>query len=342
MEINHRQIRQKVLQGAQTLQVRADSDVVLRPSASGYCPTRLWKETRERQAGVREADDPERAWPALQGQYNEELVALLLRLAGATVLTAPSTKELASIPGGEQADEVFGVPTHVDGAIYWPEELGPDWLYLEFKDMRAVAQIKLALDGLYNDRGYWYQAVSYLMRGHNALLNNSRVPSTEAWDWMKLRAKYPDGLPGAFFVSVAKDPSSAKMMLRGMTDAAKYEDEDATGKKMNAKQLAMKAVKEQRRARLDELGGIDFFFQLIRKDDESVRAAWADITALPAAMKAETPPSPIHDPMLTEEELDDECRWYCPHAEWCRNLQLTNRLQLDPFRGLVPEQEGQG
>ena len=162
------------------------------------------------------------------------------------------------------------------------------------------------------------------MRGSNALKNFARVKSEDQWQWHVLQAQYPEGLPGSFFVSVAKDPSTTRMMLRGKTEPAKYE---LTPERMKPEQIAMAAAKAQRRLRLEELGGVDFYFEFISKEDEDVQAAWADIVAIPAQLKSTEPPFPIHDPLLAEEDLDEECRWYCSFADRCREIQLKRQLE---------------
>lgn len=341
--MDHARMRQKMMQAAQSLQQRADSSVVFRPSAAGSCVARLWYDQRDVALNQREAEDPARAWPALQGQYNETLMGLLLGLAGAKVLLAPSEHELALIPGGEEPDDVFGAPPHVDGAIWWPDEINNDtggWAYLEFKDMRAMAQIALVLKGLYEERGYWYQAVSYLMQGKYALRNNAKVKGPDQLNWLQLAQAYPDGLASTLFVSCAKDPSTTKMLLRSQTEPAKYEDNPD---KMKPEQFVMQALKRSRRERLELLGGAEFYFEHVLKTDESVIAAWADIVAIPQALKSTTPPSTSHDPLLPAGDLDEECAWYCAHAEECKEYTTRQMLgqstpsgePLDPFRGLA-------
>lgn len=319
---DHSRVRQKLFAASALLSKRADSGVVLRPSSCGYCPTRLWKDKQDRDAGLpKPPDEPMRTWPALQGQYNESLIVLLLQVAGAEVLLAPSEKELAEIPGGERPDDVFGVPPHIDGAIRWPEEGIEDWAVLEFKDLRSNAAIPIALDGLYGaDRGYWFQLAAYGKQNHFALKNYARVSQA----WAEVSWTHWQGLSSTLFVSCAKDPSTTKMLLAQRLAVPQYELSfretglNPQGKPLKPEQLLMIDTRVQNRARIEELGGgIEFYLELIPHDDEAMVETWREIQNLPALVNGAEPPTPIHDVSLPEGERDPECAFYCPHATWC-------------------------
>jgi hypothetical protein len=291
--------REKLLTAVGTLTSGMESDAILRPSSCGQCPRRLWLKTRtwEQQGMSSEKRDPRFSWYALQGTVIEHLMRPLLRLAGAQVFDPPDQQ-------AHFIDPVTGMAPHVDGAVLWPEVGILEHAFLEFKDLRAQAAIDILLGGLQADRGYWYQAVAYLYSAQMAVANMG-------WDIPAPRQ--------LMLVLTPKDPSTTNMLMQGRLRSTQKERGEST-KPMTAEEQARAEQKKAWRGRLEELGGIEFYFQLIHQDDPDVQQTWGEIKHIQQLLGNPVPPLPLHDPTLPEDKLDVECAAYCEEATACRDL----------------------
>ncbi|KKM89948.1 hypothetical protein LCGC14_1243470, partial [marine sediment metagenome] len=205
--------KQKLLTAINSMSNEMISDEVLRPSASGNCPLRLWLDRRNPQVEEREL---KYGWYTFQGKLAEAALLPLLEAAGARILYPPDDKERKEI---DEQHGLIGTP-HVDGAIKWQEIGLGDWAFLEFKYLRAMASIEIILNGLESSRDYWYQTVSYLMQAEIAVQNSG-------WG-----IEPPKQM---LFFLAPKDASTVQMLIGGRTKQTKKELE--TPEKMKPEEL---------------------------------------------------------------------------------------------------------
>lgn len=310
------------------------SGVALRPSNIGNCPLRLKWSLQDQ---MKEERDPRRQWMTLQGTIAEEAIARILEIAGAEIMHPPSGQDVWHPDVEPDADT--GFKPHFDRLIRWPEVGLTEWNLLELKDLRVTAQINLWLEGLYAEDTYWHQAVTYLMQSTKAIENYARVEDNQSdsgsptpWGDLHRSGVVPVGL---VFFSAAKDPSTTKMMLGQRIKPAQYENNPA---KMKPEQLERKQWKEQVRARLEEYGGtIDFNIEVIDRDDPAVIDTYEDIKIrvreIQGAVKFDGYIAPSHDISVPEDEMDDECKWYCPYLQ--RHMMLGFQV-VEAAEGVTP------
>lgn len=317
------------------IQNRADASTVLRPSRLGHCPARLWKLNIE---GVTSDPDPRRRWPALQGSYNESLIRMLLREAGAQVIDPPADDDDLS---WQEPDPTLGVYPHVDGLIRWPQAGLVNWKFLELKYLRAQAHIDISMNGVLEDSEYGPQSVGYLGTAATLMRNYANAPEADpTWADLHALGVVPSG---SLFMSTAKDPSTVRMLFSGMTRQAKYELEEnrilkgRTLKNGTVKGGGVKPLTEQqeaqivRRARMRErfmanAEQLDFYFEELAFDSPGVQAIWHRILQLPTLVYGAEPPPPAHDVLLAEEEQHYECAFYCEVKEWCADLSTARQF----------------
>lgn len=301
----------------------------LRPSNIGQCPLRLQFEHEDSLAGKSggQVREPRHVWSAYQGEVAEELIALLLGAAGAEIVQPPhdSDEWMEGVP----PDPETGFRPHIDSLIRWPEVGLSDWAILELKDLRTMAHLDLLFHGLYQERVYWYQIVSYLriaelaMRQYAAWEEDHNAPGP--WTALTKERVTPQGI---FFVSTAKDPATANMMAQQQLATPGYET-DPPKNGHTQKQLSMMALREAKRQRF-EANDSDaaFYLQYVRRDDPSVVETWDDIVNTKRQVELSPRAEPLHNIAVPEAELADECRWYCPYLERHRNMGLTLLDQL--------------
>lgn len=325
--MNHALAIDRLYKAAAELGYKPGGGVVLRPSNAGYCPARLWWTIRQPDLDVR---DPKREWAPLQGTYNEALMKLLLRVAGAEVIDPPHLADDIK-PHPEFQDPETGMTPHTDGLLRWPEVLGhSEWVFLELKFQRAQAQIGLFDAGLYNDRTYWYQGVSYLSLGQLVMDLYAELEAEESWGdpgpWQILQDQ--GVLPRELvFFSTAKDGSTARMLWGGRTKQTIKEL--TTPEKMKPEDILRAENKVRMRQRLEDLGGsLDFYLEVVHKDEPEVQQTWEDIRQLPVLMRGDGPPEPLHDSTLAEDDLDVECAAYCPVLFECREWAQKRQFEM--------------
>ena len=283
------------------------------------------EEEQAKTGGLRE-QEPARSWPPLQGQYNEGLMRLLLRQAGAGVIDPPDhlSDEFAPF---DQPHKLFGRAPRIDGLIRWPEMGVDEWCVLELKFLRTYAHLPIALEGLFSERTYWFQSVAYANTANQAIAN--------ARAWAEAEDEWSTGIVGLqnceewrrlgdvdvskiFFMSTAKDPSTTRMLFRNQIGYAKYEDHP---EKMTAANRTSLATKQAKRDRYVEIGGsTDFYFELLDRNDVDAIDTWAQIQAVPEVLAQPGRPEPAHDSMVPDDQLDDECH-YCDQIKECREIQ---------------------
>lgn len=325
------------------IQNRADAANVLRPSRFGHCPMRLWKLNLE---GVTSDPDPRRRWPALQGSYNESLIRMLLREAGAFVIAPPADDDDLS---WQEPDPQVGIYPHVDGLIRWPQVGLDNWKFLELKYLRAQAHIDISMNGLLNDGEYGPQSVGYLGTAATLMRNYANAPhADQAWRDLHAMGIVPSG---SLFMSTAKDPSTVRMLFSGMTRQAKYELEEnrvlkgRTLKDGTVKGGGIKPLTEQQEAQiarravmrerfLANAEQLDFYFEELVFDTPEAQAIWQRILQLPQLVLGDEPPPPAHNVLLPEEEQHYECAYYCEVKEWC--VDMTTARQ---FLGTIDQLE---
>lgn len=219
---------------------------------------------------------------ALQGTVNESLMRTLLRRAGAEILDPSgdgiefSTSEFESL--------------HPDGALRWPEEGIDDWVFVEFKFLRANACIDIMLNGIESDRMYTYQMASYLLG------------SREACDTMGWQIPPPKRI---LFFLVPKDPSTTRMLLLGRVRPGKKD----TPEKRAWKESIVERVQQD---------GVEFYTEILSNEDAPIALAQQEIRRLPEQLRRDEPPDRLHDSSLDDDKLNVECRFYCGHLEQCR------------------------
>ena len=299
---------------ARELNPQTGEGVVLRPSKAGTCPSRLWHEKQAYERGEVPAAWADRnIWAALQGQYNEQLIRTMLRVAGARVMEPPE------IPHGD-VSAGFDTP-NIDGLVYWPQ-MFDGWAVLELKYVRAYGQIGLAMNGLAGDRGYFYQGAAYVNLAQKAIKHYSKWEKDHGqfpvWQTLSAQMHYTGQWPEqVLFCSVAKDPSTTNMLFSSQIRIAKYEE-----KAQMTPTEAMKVLeKDEKRVRWSELGEqMDFYFELLHKDEFA--EPWRDIQQLPALMGMKVAPQPLWDPTAADDDLHFDCR-ECPGLAACRERELT-------------------
>lgn len=333
MELDVRLATAKMFTAIEELGNRADSDIVLRPSTVGWCPSRLW-EAFHNPEDLKEERAASRAWAPLQGTWNEPLMALILRAAGAEVIDPPEHDDDNTL---QQPSPVTGFVPHVDRLIRWPEVGLIEWCWLELKYLRAMAQIDLLLHTLQHDRQYWWQVVSYLKDASTIMRNFGQM--SEVWRTLHVLGIVPTNM---VFLSIAKDPSSTRMLLSQRLREPQYERDYREGnlgtyktgkKKGQAKELtqeqhemiANRALWRERRDQNAEQS--DFYFELLPSDDPIVEATWTRILETIEQVKnPDERPAVIHDPTLPEDKLHIECAVYCPLLEQCREREQMKQF----------------
>jgi len=301
----------------------------LRPSNIGQCPLRLQYTMQDAQQGVwAEARNPRHIWSMFQGKVLEELMTLLLQAAGAEVVVPPHDSD----QWDEQVppDPDTGFRPHLDALIRWPTVGLNDWAVLEVKDLRVMAHLDLLFNRLYYDRTYWLQCVSYLRTAPLAIANYARAEMEAGIEgpWAELHSQgvVPSGI---FFVSSAKDPATANMMAQQKITVPGYETK-VPKKGWTEQQLAMMALRKVWRERWDENEGDPaFYFEYIERADASVSEAWDDIINIRRKVEQTDRAEPLYDVMVPDDQLETECRWYCPYLERHRNAGLTLLEQLE-------------
>lgn len=324
MTVDLQLAKQKLAAAISSVPSGMESDVVLRPSTCGYCPTRLWFQERDRAAGLeREPREGRFDWYTLQGTVTEHVLRNMLEVAGARIKHPKETEVWGTHP------ETRFAP-HVDGALRWLDVGITEWSFLEFKALRANDAIDIILGGLRANRPYWYQAVSYLMLPDLAAANTGMEPE---WDFR------PDQIKQLLFILSPKDPSTTRMLLAGRVKPTSgpvgtrkpSEDDEPPKRKPRTKTPEQVAKAEQRmqewkqreaqkerwRERITEIGGLEFYMELVHADDPDVQETWAEIQKLPALVFSEEPPQPIHDSTLAPGDLDKECEFYCDYLTEC-------------------------
>jgi hypothetical protein len=284
------------------------SDEVLRPSAAGQCPPRLWY----RQAAIKDEAyaperNPENSWAALQGNLTEVLLRDLLERAGAEILHPPED-------WGTSRDEQTGQIPHADGAIRWPDVGLDDWHFLETKFLRAMAAVEIILNGVEEERIYKFQAANYLHLGELIVAN-------AGWD-----IPVPKRM---CFMLAPKDPSTARMFVNQRINLNKGEREYEADNTKKSRTFSFE--KYQRKldwqARVEVIGPLSFYFEVLDKQDPEVLGAWDDTIKLMHELKTPWPPEPLHDPHAPEDMQDAECKWYCEFADRCRADILKRNLK---------------
>lgn len=329
----------KLYSAISELSARGGDSFMVRPSNVGSCPLMLQWNREQAAAGV--APEPRegwRDWAALQGNVSEELMSSLLEAAGAEILSPPSDIEdwEESVP----PDPDTGFKPHIDRLIRWPEVGLPSWTVLELKNLRAMGHIELFLSGLFYERQYWYQAVAYLKLASLAIQNYGAHSPDSEWGALARSGYKPGEL---VFFSSAKDPSTVRMMLAGRLKQT--QKEIRTPERMTEEEKARAAWKTLIREKLElTFGGrIDFYMEHHTDSDPSVDDTWLDTinvvnqTKLPSTM---APAPALHDPSLPEDQLDVECRAYCPWLDRHRSEALREQLQQSVTS--LEESEGQG
>jgi len=332
MELDVRLATAKMYTAIEELGNRADSDIVLRPSSIGWCPARLW-EAYHNPEDLKEERAASRAWAPLQGTWNEPLMALILRGAGAEVIDPPENDDDNVL---QEPSPITGFIPHVDRLIRWPEVGLTEWCWLELKDLRAMAQIDLLLHTLQHDRQYWWQVVSYLKDAPTIMANFGRMSGV--WKTLHVLGVVPDTM---VFFSVAKDPSSTRMLLSQRLREPQYERDYREGNlgmyKSGPKKGQMKELTQEQhemianrvlwRERLEQNAEqSDFYMEVLPADDPIVEATWSSILETIELVKDEERAPVIHDPTLPEDQLHIECAVYCPLLEQCRTREQVKQF----------------
>lgn len=301
----------KILQAVGSLEDLMASEDILRPSASGYCPERLWLLTYLAKKGQRIVSEnmPDRQWSAMQGNIMEVALRNVLRLAGAQVLDPPDVWESGMEP------ETLMSP-HCDGALLWPEVGINEWVIIESKHLRTTESQKLITGTLMEHRTYLYQAVSYLMSAET-LVENAK------WD-----IPTPKKL---LFILMPKDPSVLKMFLGtalklNKGEQAYVDDAQLTARQQKEVDPARVEWKQTTAERLASFEGVyPFYSEMLSVEDEIVPQAWEEIVKLSSALNLPWSPGPLHDPFSTD--LDPECAWYCEVVDLCRDRIMKKELK---------------
>jgi hypothetical protein len=299
-----------ILKSVVDLQDPMASDAILRPSAAGYCPPRLWfkQDLIKRGQPLVQEIVPDRNWSAMQGNIMEVALRQVLRLAGAQVLDPP--REWLD---GEEPETLM--EPHCDGALLWPEVGLYEWTILESKYLRGTAAQQLITEELTGSRDYEYQGVSYL-KGAATLVKKA------GWD-----IPTPKQL---LFVVMPKDPSMVKMFLGQALKLNKGEVKlndgllltPAEEKRVDPAKVDWKLRTAERLAAFE--GVYPFYSELLQVTDERVDEVWQDILAVAASLKMPWPPEPIHDPLSSD--LDKECEWYCEVRDLCIQTQMKKLM----------------
>jgi len=327
LEVDWAGIRTRIRTVILSLNQQADG-VVYRPSNAGQCALRLQWAIQGQQA---EARDPRRAWAALQGTISEELFGNILELAGADILHPPESDQERE--SHIEPDQEAGFRPHIDRLFRWPEVNINNWTVLELKNLRTMAQIDLFLEGVYADNQYWAQAVSYLMQARRSIQIYAEAAPDSRWADLAREEVVPQQL---IFFSIAKDPSTAMMMLNQRIKQTQKELN--TPEKMKPEDLTRAEWKAQVRERLQEVGGdIDFHLEIIDRSDPAVADTWQEIVAkrrrIDQAIAEDTVVSPLYDIAgLVDDDLPEECRWYCPFLEQHQHLILAQQLTESVLR----------
>ena len=283
----------KLLTAIASTSTGMESDDILRPSTCGNCPRRQWLDAHSQKE--KEVRELKYSWYAFQGTLTEAALRPFLRMAGAEVLDPPTAEERERPNAPNFRSELDMLP-HVDGAIRW-EEVGIDeWALLEFKALRATASIDIILNGVQYARDNWYQAVAYLMQAKEAVQN----------------AGWAIDIPRQLMFFLApKDASTVQMLIGGRTKTTIKEREHP--EKMKPEEIERAQKKAHWRGRLEEIGDLVFYMEMIRADDPRVLETWEEIKELPGMLRQDEAPPPLHDPLLEPDELDVECAAYCAH-----------------------------
>jgi hypothetical protein len=344
MPINHKLAVAKLYAAARELGARGDENTgVLRPSMSGRCPYQLWQLHRD---PTLDNERPARmSWMTLQGTFNEHLMIALMTQAGAEVVSPPDGSDETSDIAESFRDPVTGFLPHFDGLVRWPSVGVNDWSVLEFKYLRALGHLQLAMEGLYSDRDYWYQACSYVHLAPLAINYYAAIEADRDWEprqqtpWNDL---FRAGVEprSILFVSVAKDPSSANMLFNGQVKST-IKERGESDKPMTPEEERRAAIKQIKRDKREELGGeLDFYMEYVEADNvrdaEAIAETIGDIQSLKAMLEADEPPEPIYTPMVAEDEMEMACK-FCPDSvkELCIDWHTKQGIQ-----GAISERTG--
>lgn len=297
----------------------------LRPSNIGQCPLRLWFAQEDAKQGLDfEERLPRNVWSAFQGSVNEELMRALLRAAGAEIIEPPEESDVWM--ENIEPDPETGFKPHLDGLIRWPEIGLTEWAVLECKNMRVFGHLALLWDGLFADRTYWYQAVSYLRLAPLAIQHYAEFehqypgPDAGAWIQMYEERVVPAGI---FFMSTAKDPATSNLQIQQQLKAPMYETEPPK-KGWNDKQLAQMHIRQAKRERYEEAGSDPaFYFEYVERNDLSVLETWDDIINVKRQVELSPRPEPLYNIAVADDDLPTECRWYCQYLERHRMMGFT-------------------
>lgn len=310
----------------------------LRPSNIGYCPLRLRFDMEAAAEGMAPPRDPKMDWRAFQGALNEDLFRVLLEMAGAVVIAPPRDSDYWHPRA--PVDPETGFAPHLDAMISWPEVGLEGWHVLELKNLRATEHNEFFAEGLYPNRGRWFQAVSYLMLSQLAVQNYSMIELDrfEPGPWTELYQSEAEA-EGILFLSIAKDPASATMLMGNKTKIPQYESKPPA-KGYSQQQLAMMEYRKALRVRLEEFdNNLDFYIEHIPRNDPSVVEAWQDIRAVREQVLHSPRPEPLYNIAVSDDDLPAECRWYCPWLEKHRMLGLQPVPSDVDWERFGPEKE---